>query len=252
MNLTFFKRVLRSVFLSLGLDLNRYHPETDKWLAQKKLLEDVEAPVILDVGANVGQTLEAYKSLFPEAEVHCFEPYPDSYRTLQELASQFSRTQTHKLAVAERAGESTFYINPVFHPTNSLLPRPASGRQYYPTGAELEKTISVKTDTLDAIVRRLNLSRVNVLKMDIQGAELSALQGAESLLGEGAIDLIMLEIMFVPHYEGGALFHELHEFLRLKSYSLFGIYDAHFDDMNWQMRFADAIFISQDLRVRLK
>jgi len=232
------------------LELSRYCPQADKWLAQKRLLVDVPAPVILDVGANIGQTLEAYKALFPEGKVHSFEPFPDSFRKLQQLASRFNRVQTHQLAMADKAGTSTLHVNSVYHATNSLLPRPSSGYRYYPEVAQLEETITVNTDTLDLFAQRSSLGSIDVLKMDIQGGELAALRGAARLLEGQAVGAIVTEVMFVPHYEGGALFHEIHEFLRERDYSLFGIYDWHYAE-NGQIRFADAIFINRDVRRRL-
>ncbi|MBU1014578.1 MAG: FkbM family methyltransferase [Bacteroidetes bacterium] len=249
--ITFLKHSIQYLFKTFGLDLSRYHPETNKWFVQKKLLENVVSPVILDVGANIGQTLKVYKSLFPDGEIHCFEPFPDSYNILKDFATQFNRSQTYQLAIAEKTEETVFHVNSDYHATNSLFYRPSKGYCYYPKEAQLNDTIPVKTDTLDSFAQRINLNQVNILKMDIQGAELLALRGATQLLENQAISLIVTEVMFVPHYEGGALFNQIHDFLSTKDYSLFGIYDAHFAE-NCQIRFADAIFISRDLRAQLK
>jgi FkbM family methyltransferase len=235
------------MFRHLGLDLSRYDPATDKWLAQKRLLDDTNAPVILDLGANTGQTLESYLALFPDGEIHCFEPYPETYLKLLELSSRHDKVKTYQLAIADRVGERQLYVNTVYHVTNSLLPRPASGHRYYPEGAELKDSISVMTETLDGFASRASLRQIDILKMDIQGGELAALRGAERLLKVQGVRLIMTEVMFVPHYEGGAMFHELYAHLANYGYSLFGIYDIHFAD-NGQLRFADAIFINRELR----
>lgn len=245
------RRSIRSLFRSFGIELSRYRPQTDKWLAQKGLLSNIATPIILDIGANIGQTLEAYKELFPNSEVHSFEPFPDSFHALEQVASRHTRAYAHQLAMAAEPGERTFYINTVYHATNSLLPRPSSGHRYYPEGAALNETIIVKANTLDSFCGESGLSHIDVLKMDIQGGELAALRGGVRMLDEQAVGLIITEVMFVPHYEGGVLFHEIHDFLHEKGYSLFGIYDPHYAD-NGQMRYADAIFINRNLRSRLK
>jgi len=245
------KRVVRSSVRYFGLELSRYCPQADKWLAQKALLQAQHAPIILDIGANVGQTLEAYKALFPESEIHSVEPFPDSFLALQQVASRYSGTHIYQLAMAEQPGEHALYVNQVYHATNSLLPRPASGHCYYPEGARLDDRITVKTNTLDLLAQQTGLGYIDILKMDIQGGELAALRGATGLLEKQSIGLIITEVMFVPHYEGGAMFNEIHDFMLQMDYSLFGIYDLHYAE-NGQIRYADAIFISRDLRSRLK
>ena len=246
----FLRRAIRTLFHSVGLELDRYDSHRNKWLAQRNLLGGKPSPIILDVGANVGQTVESYKALFPQAEIHSFEPFPDSYCKLQNLASRHNKVHTYPLAIADKTGESRLYVNAIYHATNSLLPRPSSGHRYYPEGAELNESITVVKDTLDAFFERSGLSHIDILKMDIQGGELAALYGAEKLLAAQTIGLIMTEVMFIPHYEGGAMFHEIHQFLLSKGYSLFGIYDIHYAE-NGQIRFADAIYVSSDLRAEL-
>lgn len=251
MALIFLRRAVRVLFHSFGLELSRYDLGEDKWLAQKSLLEGGPiSPIILDVGANIGQTVEAYKALFPTAEIHSFEPFPASYHMLQQLASRYDKIHTYPLAIADKAGESRLYVNAIYHATNSLLPRPSSGRRYYPEGAELNESITVIKETLDAFFERSGLSHIDILKMDIQGGELAALYGAKKLLADQTIGLIITEVMFIPHYEGGAMFHEINQFLLDNGYSLFGIYDIHYAE-NGQIRFADAIYVNRNLRAKL-
>lgn len=245
------KQSIRALFRLLDIELSRYRPQTDKWLAQKKLLYGTPTPVIFDVGANIGQTLEAYMDIFPDGEIHCFEPFPDSFCALQQAAARHPHAHVYPLAISDSIGDRTFYVNTTYHATNSLLPRPTSGMRYYPEGARLDEMINVRSDTLDAFVQRSRIARIDILKMDIQGGELSALRGASQLLDNQTIRLIMTEIMFVPHYEGGALFHEINDLLLGKGYSLFGIYDLHYAE-NGQLRFADAIYINGDMRYALK
>lgn len=245
------KRSMRTVFRLLNIELRRYRPQTDIWLAQKNLLRDVHSPIVFDVGANIGQTLEAYMDLFPNGEIYCFEPFPDSFAALRQAASRYSQAHAYPLAISDSVGERTFYVNAAYHATNSLLPRPVSGPRYYPDEARLDNTIAVTVDTLDSFVQRSGVGKIDILKMDIQGGEMSALRGAEKLLDKQSAKVIVTEIMFIPHYEGGGLFHEINEFLVHKGYSLFGIYDLHYAD-NGQLRFADAIYINNDMRDALR
>ena len=222
---------------------------TDAWGAQAKLLRDVERPTILDVGAHFGETLVRYAELFPRARIHSFEPYPASFRELRRVAAEHPPAEAHELALSDRAGELTFHASPVRHATNSLLPRPSAGRRYYPADADLPETTTVRSETVDGFCDAHGIERIDVLKMDVQGGELLVLNGAEATLRAGRVGLIYTEVIFVPHYEGGVLFTELSARLEDLGFSIFNIYDP-VSATNGQLRFANAIFVSEELRAR--
>ncbi|MCX7714024.1 MAG: hypothetical protein N2035_10255 [Chthoniobacterales bacterium] len=70
------------------------------------------------------------------------------------------------------------------------------------------------------------------------------------LLRTGNIPLIFTEIMFIPHYAGAPLFHEIWSYLSHFAYSLFDIYELHRAE-NGQLRYGDAIFLSEAMRSRI-
>jgi FkbM family methyltransferase len=247
------KQAVRAPIQMLGFEL-RPRPRpwwvNDPWLAQRRLLRGVPHPVIFDVGANMGQTLENYAAVFPTATIHSFEPFPESFRNLQETASRYDGAVAHELALADAAGERTFFVNPEWHTRNSLLPRPADGRRYYRAGAELAPTLTVRAETLDAFCAEHAVDHINILKLDVQGGETLVLRGAQGLLSREAIDLIFTEVMFVPHYEGGPLFHHLWQQLEEKRYSFFNLFDI-IVATNGQLRYANGLFLSSQTRARV-
>jgi FkbM family methyltransferase len=223
---------------------------TDPWLAQQRLLGPVRRPVIFDVGANMGQTLENYAAVFPEATIHSFEPFLESYSHLKATASRYPSAVPHRLALADTAGERTFFVNPEWHTRNSLLPRPSEGRRYYRAGSDLAPSLTVQTETLDAFCSQHGVDRINILKLDVQGAEGMVLKGAKGLLSQEAIDLVFTEVMFVPHYEGGPLIHQLWRQLEEHRYSFFNLFDMSVAS-NGQLRYANALFLSSGTRARV-
>jgi FkbM family methyltransferase len=201
---------------------------------------------ILDVGANNGQTARSYRSMFPDSEIYCFEAFPAS---IQELHSAFScdkKIHIVPMAVAREKGVKIFYVNE-YDATNSLLPRPASSRRYYPIFAGPKETIEVESTDIDGFLRDNNISNIDIFKLDIQGGELNALMGATSLLESGDLPIIYTEIMFIPHYDKCPLFHELCLYLSKFGYSLFNMYDLH-RATNGQLRYGDALFVSELVR----
>src|SRR5204862_8328307 len=127
-------------------------------------------------------------------------------------------------AIADAVGRRYFFVNG-FSATNSLFPRPRAGRRYYPACAEPKTTIHVPVTTLDDFLREKDLAKVDILKFDIQGGELLALQGARRTLAEQRVALIYAEVFFVPHYERGASFCDLCRFLAEYGYTLFNLYN---------------------------
>ena len=243
------KRALRS----LGLEVRRTKGPpwaSDPWETQATLLADVRRPVIFDVGANVGQTMERYKAAFPNAVVHSFEPFPGSFARLGETAAALSDAHAHELALADEPGSRTFHTNPDFHTRNSLLTRPEGGRRYYSAGADLPDEITVTVDTVDAFCAREGIERIDVLKLDVQGAEGMVLRGAEGMLRSDAIGVVFTEAMFVPHYEGGPLFHQLVAQLDPFGFSVFNIFDPIVAN-NGQLRYANALLVGAGLRARV-
>ncbi len=201
---------------------------------------------IFDVGAHKGQTAGRYRAKFPAADIYCFEPFPASIAELQKRHSDDRKIHLVPKAVGYQPGTATFYVN-AFDATNSLLRRPTSDRRYYPKSAGPKEAIEVDVVDLAGFVRTNNISTIDVLKLDIQGGELDALRGAEPLFEAGSISVVYTEIMFVPHYEGAPLFHEVWSFLSNFGYSLFDIYDLH-RATNGQLRYGDAIFVSESVR----
>jgi FkbM family methyltransferase len=243
------KAAIRSVFRRAGLDIRRVGPGSparSPFEAQVRLLSGVTAPTIFDLGAHHGQTAKRYATAFPGAKIHSFEPDEDSIRAYRAAVGDRAGTEVHRLAVTDRCGETTFHINH-WTATSSLYPRPAESRRYFPEAATTARQVTVETTTLDAFCAAREISRLDILKMDIQGGELKALHGASELLKREAIDVIFTEAMFVPHYEGAPLYHELAGFLASHGYSLYDLFLAAHGS-NGQLRYGDAIFVSSRIR----
>ena len=221
-------------------------PGLDAYADQQMLLGDCGATTIIDVGANVGNTVEKYFYMFPAATIHAFEPDPDTFSVLKQRFEPHPRVRCWCSAVSSQSRREPFFVNQDAG-TNSLLPRPSQGRRYYNKLGVLRREIEVTATTLDDFCRDQGVTSLDVLKLDIQGGELLALQGAAGLLTAQAVKVVYSEVQFTPLYEHAPLFHDVCAFLESKGYSLYGLYDL-VAASNGQLRFADAIFIPQSVR----
>lgn len=205
------------------------------------MLRHQQVGLILDVGGNKGQSVEEYRKLFQDARILSFEPFEETYNILSQKCEEDGNATAIKLAVSDEIGQQAFFVtsNSTMH---SLLPLIGAEEQLQ------EK--EVETITLDTFCRRERISRVPILKMDIQGGELQALRGAAGLLADRRIDVIYTEIMFSPQYHNQAQFFELYQHVHQFGYHLFGLYGLRINQRH-VLQHGNAIFISSEIEGRL-
>lgn len=216
---------------------------------QKRLLGGAADLVIFDVGAYVGEVAATYKRLFPQSTIYCFEPFPDSFHKLNRLCRDAS-IKAHQIAFSDKEGKTTFNIN-VDLSCNSLLPPTESDFKCYSAKSIKDGEIQVETNTLDNFCAGDEIACIDILKLDVEGAEVKVLDGASSMLSKQAIKLIYSEVMFIPHYTNGCLFHELTAFLNKHGYTLLNFYHLK-SAKNGQLRWGNAIFLSPEIRAGIK
>jgi len=202
-------------------------------------------PVIFDIGANIGQRAKQYRSTFPSALIHCFEPTPETFEELEKRTKNDSNLVCHSEFLSSGAGAEYLHIN-TYSGTNSKYPR-AQGRRYFPSRSTVVNKIKVNAVSLDSIVCTEKLQSPNIIKIDVQGAELDVLRGSVEVLSRGGYLLILMEVMFVPHYEKAPLFYETYKYLSDLDYTLYDLYSLH-RARNGQLRQGDALFISPSVR----
>lgn len=131
-----------------------------------------EGDVVLDIGAHIGLYAVMLARLTgPSGHVFSFEPTPDSYQTLREMVRMNGCEQIvtpFQRAISNKSGEASFFVLDLPGCNSNSLVRDRQHRR---------RSIEVAVTTVDDFVAERNLS-VNLLKIDVEGAELAALQGA--------------------------------------------------------------------------
>jgi FkbM family methyltransferase len=144
--------------------------------------------VVIDAGANIGDYTravlrEAAKSK-SDVVVHAFEPSPRCARTLREEFSGDRRVQVVEAAVAEQAGRAPLFAGDSGSTQASLLSRDIL------VGAT---STDVALLRLEDYLRDMGLDRIDLLKLDVEGSELAALEGLGSALNVDCVRAIQLE-----------------------------------------------------------
>jgi len=151
-----------------------------------------------DIGANIGMyTMLFAKLVGPNGRVFAFEPEHRNFlRLIENIAlNKFDNIIAERLAVMAEAGEcvlNTFEENlNSWHSVGSPeLPDPwHSGETVRPSGKQVVKAV-----VLDDYNASNRIANVNLLKVDVEGAELDVLKGARKLLSAGYIGVVLFEV----------------------------------------------------------
>lgn len=240
------KKLVKSAARALGFDIHRVRPlatnVTDPYIVMRRLVNNPN-PIIFDVGANVGDTARRFRSLFPKANVFCFEPFPSSFERLSSVFTDDPAVESYQLALADVPRVSKLTVNQSTA-TNSLLTSDARAAHYWgPNLLDTEDAIEVKTETVDRFCESKGLKHLDILKLDVQGAEFSVLEGAYGLLQDQKIDLIYMEMITAPTYIGQRRLSEYLELFDTLKYELFDFYNPCHDN-NGRLIQTDNIMIS--------
>ncbi len=136
--------------------------------------------VCLDIGANIGLYTLAMAALAPRGTVFAFEPAPGTYELLKEnvAVNGLDNVEAFNLAVAASSGTVDFHDVPFFT-AGSFTVEGDSFLTSEVLGSSFFRAPSV---TLDEFVADHGLPRVDFVKIDVEGGELSVLEGAAETL----------------------------------------------------------------------
>lgn len=142
---------------------------------------------VVDIGANLG--LYTLRALRAGCIVHSFEASPEIYQLLNKniKANGFAESgkiHSYNKAVADKEGYAPFYIEKEMCGHSNL----------YSAETDDSSTINVETVALDHFLK--NIDKIDVVKIDVEGAEYAVLKGMENLIKSNPQVKILIE--FAP------------------------------------------------------
>jgi FkbM family methyltransferase len=206
---------------------------------------DPKATTVFEVGAADGRDCLSYAESFPLANVFAFEPIPSSFSQIELRARDNPRIYPVNEAMAEKVGTAKFHISQ-WHDASSLMQPKKTGSTFDEYTASCS-SIEVKVNTIDNFCAQNKIEKIDILKMDAQGAELKILEGAKESLDRRMIKLIYTEVSFLEIYVGAVRFDQLMSFLVDHGFRFHNLYGLNHNQKG-ELTQADAIFVLDSAR----
>lgn len=239
---------------------SEYLQKFDRERVLKLLIKDT-APVIFDVGANNGSSLEDFKVWWPDATIHCFEPQKECWHELDARVTQHKPGSVfiNKVGAGEFASEGlAFYTHDLttgqsgFNRINTKsrdsirlqeLSNSQSELQEY--AASLNHVREVPLIRLDSYIANSSVGKINLLKIDTQGYEPEVLAGLGDRLYD--VDVVITELMFYDFYERSLSFSDIENYLLPAGFKLYDISHISKNPMNGRTDWVDVIYVNKSV-----
>lgn len=153
-----------------------------------------EGMTVFDVGANVGElTLLFSRFAGASGSVHAFEPTGRGFERLEAVcrAASLRNVRLNRLALAEKEGPLSLHVydgDYLSWSTRAVRPLEDYGIHVEPPSVE-----EVPATTLDLYCERHGVAEIDLLKVDVEGAEFQVLSGARRLLDERRVRRVTFE-----------------------------------------------------------
>lgn len=227
------KTTVNRLLAPIGLRVysTRAHGRED---VQDILRTDTPIRIIVDAGANIGQSVEKFRAAFPEARIYAFEPVSSVYKRLLANTATLSQVECIHAALGSEVGSAKIHIRR--HDTTHTLVEVGDAVAFE----------QVTVETINHFCANEKIPRIDLLKVDVEGFDLEVLKGSEELLHNHAIGFILVECGFTPGDGRHVLFDSIRDYLLPFGYQLFGIYDQQTEwDGEPRIRYANVCFALQ-------
>lgn len=189
-----------------------------------------EARTVIDVGAFDGQWTLMGTRLFPDASFLMCEPLPEMRERLETLAQATPGVRFEPaLLGAQARPEVPFFA----HLTGSSI--------YESDQASAGRELRLPMTTLAALTDGSRFAQPDLIKIDVQGAELQVLSGGEALLA--SCQAVILEVSLVREYEGCPLIHEVVQYMVERGFHVYDVCTIWRNTPTGAMNQADVIFV---------
>ena len=174
---------------------------------------------VLDIGANAG----TFSKLFLEKgvnQVYAFEPNQEALTNLNHLSSTEPNLTVIEKAIHTTEEDLTFYIDP----TNTTIGSSNPDHLSFNTNKDIQK-ITVPTITLKNFIEQEKLDKIDLIKIDIEGAEYDIIENLED-----EVFNITDKFLIEWHDNENGELEKMIKFLTNKNYTITKVFNQHISE----------------------
>jgi FkbM family methyltransferase len=198
------KNLVQKVANQLGYEIRKKNDRQSLFGILKQISKNFTPSIVIDVGAAFGSWSSECSRVFSDSQYVLIEPLQEYEEQLKKICLELKNTSFVSGCAGSRDGEQILHVH------EDLV---GSSFMSEIEGAEVDgKERVVKTITLDTLVREKQLKGKYLIKIDVQGAELEVLAGAQNLLSD--TECLILEVSLFRSFVGGADLYDIVEYMK--------------------------------------
>jgi FkbM family methyltransferase len=235
------KEIVRKTARRLGFELGRYSPSSSHSAQLLAAIKFVDANVVFDIGANIGQFAKELRAVGFNGQIISFEPLSSAHERLKISASRDNAWHVHpRVALGNKEDIAVINIS-ANSVSSSILPM-LDSHLIAAQDSAYSSSESAKVIRLDSVAPHyLKEDSRPFIKIDTQGFEWRVLDGAPETLRKA--QGVLLELSLIPLYEGQHLWLELIERMAVNGLNVWALQKGFTDSQNGRTLQIDAIFL---------
>ncbi len=211
-------------------------------ISTKKFYNEIiskKNPVIFDIGANKGQTIEFFLKIFKNPKIYAFEPSRDVYKILEQNYITSKNIILKNVAIDKKNIKRKIFYYHTFPSNNTSglagfykINKSSKDHINLNNKSFKKKILSninhvnyVEARSVDSIFDEYKIKMLDILKIDTQGNEENVLFGAKKSLRK--IRFLKLEVMLFDYYEKNYSLYDIEKILRRHGFKLFNILEIN-------------------------
>ncbi len=240
-----FRDAIRKSFRSVGLDLIRFNFHNSEDALLKKILNQFEIDLVIDVGANLGQYGLLLRDLGYKNQIYSFEPIGEVFSKLQVRAAKDDKWETINKGVGSK-NESLFINISENFVSSSLLPITDASTTAKPD-TKFTRQEKISIITLDSFFEDKEIKNWKnpFLKIDVQGYEKQVIDG--SLVTLKDISVLQIELSLVKLYEESILYKDVIFLMEELGFYLYTIIPGFRNPQTGQLLQVDGVFVNKHI-----
>jgi FkbM family methyltransferase len=218
------KRAIRNLARRGGFDIVRVRRTDvgrDPFRDMQRFLAREKKPLILDIGANIGQSVDNFREAFPAATIHSFEPSPKTYAKLKEHCDSLPGVTTWNCGVGSRNATLALQESDRSVWTSFLTPDKGCW-------GKVVQTTEVPVVALDSFIEEQKIDFIHILKSDTQGFDFEVFKGAGQAMRDNRIGMIYFELIISHLYKDLPPYYDVFKYLSENDFVIVSFYDSLF------------------------